>query len=182
MKVTPLALPEVLLIEPRIYYDARGHFYESHNARTFAEAVGRHVEFVQDNHSLSRRGVIRGLHYQLAPAPQGKLVRVIAGEVFDVTVDIRRSSPNYGRWVGEILSAANHRQMWIPRGFAHGFMALSEGTEVLYKTDDFYHHAAEHAIRWDDPDLAIAWPKDVAPMLSDKDAVAPWFKDAATFD
>ena len=182
MKVTPLAIADVLLIEPKIYEDTRGHFYESHNARTFEEAVGHHVQFVQDNHSLSRRGVVRGLHYQLAPAPQGKLVRVVAGEVFDVAVDIRRSSPSFGRWVGEILSAANHRQLWIPEGFAHGFMALSEGAEMLYKASDFYHRAAEHAIRWDDPDLAIAWPQGLTAILSDKDAAAPAFGNAVTFD
>ena len=182
MKVTPLAIPEILLIEPKIYEDARGHFYESHNARSFDEAVGRHVQFVQDNHSLSHRGVVRGLHYQLAPAPQGKLVRVVAGEAFDVAVDIRRSSPSFGRWVGEMLSEANHRQMWIPEGFAHGFMALNDGTEVLYKASDFYHRAAEHAIRWDDPDLGITWPQGLAPILSDKDAIAPPFSTAVTFD
>jgi dTDP-4-dehydrorhamnose 3,5-epimerase len=182
MKVTPLAIADVLLIEPKLYEDARGHFYESHNAHTFDEAVGRHVQFVQDNHSLSARGVVRGLHYQLPPAPQGKLVRVVAGEVFDVAVDIRRGSPSYGRWVGETLSAANHRQLWIPEGFAHGFMALREGTEVLYKATDFYHRAAEQAIRWDDPDLGIAWPAGLAPILSDKDAIAPAFRAAVTFD
>ena len=182
MKVTPLAIPDVLLIEPKIYEDSRGYFYESYNARSFDEAVGRHVQFVQDNHSLSARGVVRGLHYQLAPAAQAKLVRVLAGEVFDVTVDIRRSSPSFGRWVGVTLSAANRGQLWIPEGFAHGFMALSDGTEVLYKTSDFYHRAAEQSIRWDDPDLGIAWPQGFTPVVSDKDAVAPAFRSAATFN
>lgn len=182
MKATPLALPEIVLLEPKIYEDSRGHFYESYNARTFAEAVGHEIGFVQDNHSLSQAGVVRGLHYQLAPAPQGKLVRVIVGEIFDVAVDVRKSSPTYGKWVAERLSAANKRQLWIPVGFAHGFMALSDNTEVLYKATDFYHRAAEQAIRWDDPALAIDWPASIAPVLSDKDAIAPAFADALTFD
>src|SRR3569623_536905 len=167
MKATPLAIPDVMLLEPKVYDDSRGYFYESYNARTFTEAVGHPVAFVQDNHSLSRRGVVRGLHYQLDPAPQGKLIRVVAGEVFDVSVDVRRSSPTYGKWVGEILSAENRRQLWIPVGFAHGFMALSDAAEVLYKATDIYHKAAERAIIWDDPDIAIAWPDAVAPILSD---------------
>jgi dTDP-4-dehydrorhamnose 3,5-epimerase len=182
VNATPLAIPDVVLLEPKVYEDSRGHFYESYNARTFAAAVGHDVAFVQDNHSLSQRGVIRGLHYQLAPAPQGKLVRVIAGEIFDVAVDIRRSSPTFGKWVGETLSAANKRQLWIPIGFAHCFMALSDNTEVLYKATDFYHRAAEQSIRWDDPTLAIAWPKSATPILSDKDVIAPSFADAITFD
>jgi dTDP-4-dehydrorhamnose 3,5-epimerase len=180
VKATRLALPEIVLLEPRMHGDERGHFYESYNARTFAEAIGLEVQFVQDNHSLSRRGVVRGLHYQLAPAPQGKLVRVVAGEIFDVAVDVRRASPNFGRWVGEVLSAVNRRQLWIPVGFAHGFMALSEGAEVLYKTTDFHHRAAERAIRWDDPALGIDWPQQSAPLLSEKDAVAPGFAAAET--
>ena len=181
MKPTPLAIPEVVLLEPKVYEDARGYFYESHNARTFAEAVGHPVEFVQDNHSLSQRGVVRGLHYQLAPAPQGKLVRVIRGEAFDVAVDVRKSSPTYGQWVSEILSDKNKRQIWIPAGFAHGFMALSDNSEVLYMTTDFYHRAAERAIIWNDPDIGIAWPQSVTPILSDKDAIAPRLVDAETF-
>ena len=181
MKATPLAIPDVMLLDPKVYDDSRGYFYESYNARTFTEAVGHPVAFVQDNHSLSRRGVVRGLHYQLDPAPQGKLIRVVAGEVFDVAVDVRRSSPTYGKWVGEILSAENRRQLWIPVGFAHGFMALSDAAEVLYKATDFYHKAAERAIIWDDPDIAIAWPDAVAPILSDKDAIASHFTDAETF-
>lgn len=182
MNATPLAIADVILLAPAVYEDGRGHFYESHNARVFAAAVGRDVQFVQDNHSLSRQGVVRGLHYQLPPAPQGKLVRVVAGEIFDVAVDMRKSSPSYGRWVGERLSAANRRQLWIPAGFAHGFMALSDRTEVLYKATDFYHRAAEQAVRWDDPTLAIGWPAGVAPLLSDKDAIAPSFAEAIAFD
>jgi dTDP-4-dehydrorhamnose 3,5-epimerase len=182
VKVTPLDLPDVLLLEPRLFEDSRGHFYESFNARSFAEAVGHEVNFVQDNQSHSFRGVVRGLHYQLPPAAQGKLVRVVAGEIFDVAVDVRRSSPTFGRWVGEVLSAANHRQLWIPPGFAHGFAALSEGAEVLYKTTDFYHRDSERAVRWDDPTIGIAWPTNTAPLISDKDAAAPALGEADTFD
>jgi dTDP-4-dehydrorhamnose 3,5-epimerase len=182
MKATPLALPEVLLIEPRIFGDDRGWFYESFNARSFAEATGLDVTFVQDNHSRSARGVLRGLHFQLPPAAQGKLVRVTAGSVFDVAVDIRRASPTFGRWVGETLSADNKRQLWVPAGFAHGFLALEEGTEVIYKTTAFYNKGAEGAVRWDDPDLAIAWPLDRAPLLAAKDAAAPLLADARLFD
>jgi dTDP-4-dehydrorhamnose 3,5-epimerase len=182
MKATPLAIPDVVLLEPKVYEDSRGHFYESYNARTFAQAIGQAVDFVQDNHSLSQKGVVRGLHYQLDPAPQGKLVRAVAGEIFDVAVDVRRSSPTYGKWVSEILSAQNKRQVWIPVGFAHAFMALSDTAEVLYKATDFYHNAAERAIIWNDPDLAIAWPMTITPILSDKDGLAPRFVDAVTFD
>ena len=146
MKATPLALPEVLLLEPRVFADERGWFYESFNARSFADATGLDVTFVQDNHSRSSRGVLRGLHYQLPPSAQGKLVRALAGSIFDVAVDIRRSSPSFGRWVGETLSADNKRQLWVPAGFAHGFVALEDGTEVLYKTTDFYDKAAERAM------------------------------------
>ena len=181
MKAVPLEIPDVVLLEPKVYEDSRGHFYESFNARTFADAVGRTVEFVQDNHSRSQRGVVRGLHYQLDPAPQGKLIRVVAGEIFDVAVDVRASSPTYGKWVGEVLSAENKRQLWIPVGFAHGFMSLSEGTEVLYKATDFYHKAAERAVIWNDPEIAIAWPQSIAPILSDKDAIAPRLAGAETF-
>jgi dTDP-4-dehydrorhamnose 3,5-epimerase len=182
VKATPLALPEVLLLEPRVFDDERGAFFESFNARTFNDLVGREVRFVQDNQSVSRRGVVRGLHYQIAPAPQGKLVRVLSGAIFDVAVDIRRSSPGFGRHVGETLSAENRRQLWTPEGFAHGFVALREGTEVLYKTTDFYHREAERAIRWDDPELGIAWPSEIVPILSDKDAEAPAFRDATLFE
>ena len=181
MKATPLAIPDVVLLEPQVYEDSRGLFYESYNERTFADVVGQAVRFAQDNHSRSQRGVIRGLHYQLDPAPQGKLVRVVAGEIFDVAVDVRRSSPTFGKWVSQILSAENKRQVWIPVGFAHGFMALSDAAEVIYKATDFYDKAAERAIIWNDPDLAIAWPTLVSPILSDKDAVAPRLADAATF-
>lgn len=182
MKATSLALPEVLLLEPRLFEDARGWFYESFNARGFAAATGLDVEFVQDNHSRSARGVLRGLHYQLPPAAQGKLVRVVAGEVLDVAVDVRKSSPDYGRWVAATLSAQNRRQLWIPAGFAHGFVALADGTEVIYKTTGFYRHDAERSIRWDDGDLAIAWPAGLRPILADKDAAAPAFAEADTFD
>ena len=181
MKATPLAIPDVVLLEPQVYEDSRGLFYESYNARTFTDVVGQAVRFAQDNHSRSQRGVIRGLHYQVAPTPQGKLVRVVAGEIFDVAVDVRRSSPTFGKWVSQILSAENKRQVWIPVGFAHGFMALSDAAEVIYKATDFYDKAAERAIIWNDPDLAIARPTLVSPTLSDKDAVAPRLADAATF-
>ena len=181
MKATSLALPEILLIEPRAYEDSRGLFFESFNTRAFAEAAKFDGRFVQDNQSVSHRGVVRGLHYQLPPNAQGKLVRVAFGEIFDVAVDIRKSSPNFGRWVGEVLSAQNRRQLWIPAGFAHGFVALTEGAEVLYKTSDYYHHASERAIRWDDPALAIAWPEAGPRILSDKDAAAPLFAAADLF-
>jgi dTDP-4-dehydrorhamnose 3,5-epimerase len=181
VKATPLALPEVLVLEPRIFPDDRGWFYESFNARSFAAATGLDVTFVQDNHSRSARGVLRGLHYQLPPAAQGKLVRAVAGAILDVAVDIRKSSPTYGRWVAEMLSAGNMKQLWVPAGFAHGFVALTDGTEVLYKTTDFYDKAAERSIRWDDPDLAIAWPADLTPLLAAKDAEAPAFAEAETF-
>jgi dTDP-4-dehydrorhamnose 3,5-epimerase len=181
LKATPLALPEVLLLEPRLFEDARGHFYESFNQRSFSEAVGHEVTFVQDNHSRSAKGVIRGLHYQLPPAAQGKLVRVVAGAIFDVAVDMRASSPTFGRWVGEVLSGDNHRQLWIPVGFAHAFLALSEGTEVLYKTTDFYHRASERAVRWDDRAIGIAWPLETTALLSDKDAEAPMLEVAEAF-
>jgi len=182
MKVTPLALPGVLLIEPRVFEDARGWFYESFNARAFREATGVDVDFVQDNHSRSARGVVRGLHYQLPPAAQGKLVRAVAGTITDVAVDVRRSSPTFGRSASVELSAANRRQLYIPPGFAHGFVALEDGTELLYKTTDYYNPAAERAIRWDDPALAIAWPAGLEPLLAPKDAAAPLLAAADTFD
>lgn len=182
MNATPLALPDVILLEPRVFGDDRGWFYESFNARSFAAATGLEVTFVQDNHSRSSKGVLRGLHFQLPPAAQGKLVRAVAGSIFDVAVDIRRSSPTFGRWVGEVLSAENKRQMWVPAGFAHGFLALEDGTEVLYKTTDFYNKAAEGAVRWDDPDIGIAWPGELAPLLAAKDAAAPLLADARLFD
>ncbi|HEX4298751.1 MAG TPA: dTDP-4-dehydrorhamnose 3,5-epimerase [Devosia sp.] len=181
MKFTPLALPEVLLIEPRVFADDRGAFFESFNAVAFAAAAGRETAFIQDNHSVSRRGVVRGLHYQLPPHAQGKIVRTVAGEIFDVAVDIRRSSPSFGHWVGEVLSAQNRRQLWVPPGFAHGFMALSEATEVVYKTTTLYVPASERSIRWDDATIGIDWPAGVAPVLSAKDAAAPPFADAEMF-
>ena len=183
MKVTPTALPEVLLIEPQVFGDARGFFMESWNEARFNAALGHDVHFVQDNHSRSSRGVLRGLHYQLDPHPQGKLVRCVSGAVFDVAVDLRRSSPNFGRWVGYELSADNQRQLWIPPGFAHGFMVLSETADFLYKTSGRYAPACEGAVRWDDPAVGIAWPLDgVTPRLSAKDEAAPLLADARTFD
>ncbi|RRW37621.1 dTDP-4-dehydrorhamnose 3,5-epimerase [Ectopseudomonas oleovorans] len=181
MKVITTALPEVLILEPQVFGDERGFFYESFNARRFAEATGVNREFVQDNHSRSACGVLRGLHYQLQQA-QGKLVRVSAGEVYDVAVDVRRSSPNFGKWVGVHLSAKNKRQMWIPEGFAHGFLVLSEYAEFLYKTTDYYAPAHERCIRWDDPQLAIDWPLDgLSPQLSAKDQQGLSLTDAETF-
>ncbi|MBX9817419.1 MAG: dTDP-4-dehydrorhamnose 3,5-epimerase [Burkholderiaceae bacterium] len=170
MKVTPTAIADVLLIEPRVFGDERGFFFESFNERAFREATGVTLPFVQDNHSKSARGVLRGLHYQTQQA-QGKLVRVVAGEVFDVAVDIRRNSRTYGQWVGEILSGDNKRQLWVPPGLAHGFVVLSESAEFLYKTTDYYAPAYECCIAWNDPTLAITWPDlGMPPLLSAKDA------------
>ena len=180
MKVIATELPGVLILEPRVFGDDRGFFYESFNARTFNEATGLNREFVQDNHSRSQRGVLRGLHYQLQQ-PQGKLVRVVVGEVFDVSVDLRRSSPTFGRWIGVHLSAENKRQLWLPEGFAHGFLVLSEYAEFLYKTTDYYAPAHERCIRWDDPRLAIDWPLDSAPQLSAKDRVGLSLDQAEVF-
>ena len=181
MKVITTALPEVLILEPQVFGDERGFFYESFNARRFAEATGVNREFVQDNHSRSARGVLRGLHYQLQQA-QGKLVRVSAGEVYDVAVDVRRSSPNFGKWVGVHLSAENKRQLWVPEGFTHGFLVLSEYAEFLYKTTDYYAPAHERCIRWDDARLAIDWPLDgLTPQLSAKDQQGLSLQDAETF-
>ena len=180
MKVIASELPDVLILEPRVFGDERGFFYESFNARAFSEATGLNREFVQDNHSRSQRGVLRGLHYQLQQA-QGKLVRVTAGEVYDVAVDIRRSSRTFGHWVGVHLSAENKRQLWLPEGFAHGFLVLSEYAEFLYKTTDYYAPAHERCIRWDDPSLAIAWPLDSAPQLSAKDQAGLSLADAEVF-
>ena len=176
MKVTPLAVPDVLLIEPKVFGDARGFFFESFNQRAFNEVTGLDVQFVQDNHSRSVRHVLRGLHYQLPPYAQGKLVRAVVGEVFDVAVDLRPDSPTLGRWAGAVLSAENKRQMWVPPGFAHGFLVLSEAAEFLYKTTDYYAPEYERSIRWDDPDLGIDWPLDGAiPQMSGKDAgAASW--------
>ncbi len=168
MKHTLLAIPEIILVEPKVFGDDRGFFYESYNHAEFQAAVGRQVDFVQDNHSKSAKGVLRGLHYQIQQA-QGKLVRVIAGVVFDVVVDLRRSSPTFGKWVGEELSAENRRQLWVPEGFAHGFVVLSETAEFLYKVTDYYAPAHERCLAWDDPAVAIDWPIDGAPLLSAKD-------------
>jgi dTDP-4-dehydrorhamnose 3,5-epimerase len=169
MKVTPTAIPDVLIIEPKVFGDERGFFYESYNRKALQEATGLDINFVQDNHSKSTQGVLRGLHYQLPPKAQGKLVRVVRGEVFDVAVDIRKSSPTFGRWVGDILSAENKKQLWIPQGFAHGFLTLSETAEFLYKTTDYYSPEYERSIRWDDPVLGIQWPLKTAPCVSNKD-------------
>lgn len=182
MKVTRTAIPEVCLIEPKVFGDARGFFYESFNQRAFAEATGVTTEFVQDNHSRSARGVLRGLHYQIQQA-QGKLVRVVAGEVYDVAVDIRRSSPTFGKWVGAHLSAENKAQFWVPAGFAHGFVVLSETAEFLYKTTDYYAPAHEQCIAWNDPFLNIQWPDlGEAPKLSAKDAAGNTWANAKFFD
>ena len=182
MDVRPTAIPGVLVVEPRVFGDARGFFFESFNRKGFEAALGRSVDFVQDNHSLSARGVLRGLHYQL-PRPQGKLVRVVRGEVFDVAVDLRRGSPTFGRWAGEVLSAENKRQLWIPEGFAHGFLVLSEQAEFIYKTTDYWHPEHERCIRWDDPALAIPWPLGGAtPLVSAKDARGASITEAVVFD
>jgi len=181
MKVTPLSIPDVVLIEPQVFGDNRGFFFESFNQNKFEDVISKKVNFVQDNHSKSIKGVLRGLHYQLAPKAQGKLVRVIQGEVFDVAVDLRKSSPTFGKWVGEILSADNKKQMWIPEGFAHGFVTLSDTAEFLYKTTDFYSKEHEQAIRWNDETIGIQWPiKDIS--LSVKDETAQSFKEARYFN
>jgi dTDP-4-dehydrorhamnose 3,5-epimerase len=182
MKVIPTALPGVLIFEPGVFEDERGFFFESFNQREFDTAIGQHVEFVQDNHSRSQRGVLRGLHYQLPPRAQGKLVRVTSGRVFDVAVDMRRSSATFGRWTGIELSEANRRQLWIPVGFAHGFLVLSEAADFLYKTTDYYAPAMEVTIRWDDPQIAIAWPEPLEIVqLSGKDRNAQSLCDVAPF-
>jgi dTDP-4-dehydrorhamnose 3,5-epimerase len=183
MQVHRTELPDVLLLEPKVFGDARGFFFESYNQRAFAQAAGVSPGFVQDNHSRSMRGVLRGLHYQLKQ-PQGKLVRVTLGEVFDVAVDIRRSSPTFGRWFGANLSAENYRQMWVPAGFAHGYLVLSEHAEVLYKTTDFYAPEHERCIAWNDPALGIRWPLPeglAEPVLSAKDRAGVRFRDAEVF-
>ena len=179
MKATPLAIPEVILFEPKVFGDDRGFFYESFNQARFEEAVGYQVDFVQDNHSKSRQGVLRGLHYQIQQA-QGKLVRVAQGEVFDVAVDIRRSSPTFGQWVGAILSAENKHQLWVPKGFAHGFVVLSETAEFLYKTSDYYAPAHERCIVWNDSQLNIDWQLE-NPILSDKDKTGKTLIEADLF-
>ena len=182
MQVVPTALPGVLILEPKVFADERGFFLESFNQRAFNATIGEAVTFVQDNHSGSQRGVLRGLHYQLQPHAQGKLVRVVRGSAFDVAVDIRRGSPTFGCWVGVTLDAANHRQMWLPAGFAHGFLALEDDTHFLYKTTDYYARDCESAIAWNDTAIGIDWPDlGRAPLLADKDAAAPPLTQAETF-
>lgn len=182
MNIQSSAIPDVFIIEPQVFGDERGFFFESFNTQAFRQATGLNVDFVQDNHSKSVRGVLRGLHYQLPPHAQGKLVRVVQGQVYDVAVDIRRDSPSYGQWVGEILSADNKKQLWIPPGFAHGFITLSDTAEFLYKTTDFYAPTHERCIRWDDPALAIDWRLGTQqPMVSAKDAVGCLLADADVF-
>ena len=182
MKATPTRIPDVMVVEPKVFGDARGFFYESFNQAAFNVATGTVFEFVQDNHSRSSQGVLRGLHYQLSPHAQGKLVRVVQGEVFDVAVDIRRSSPTFGKWVGAVLSAENKNQLWVPPGFAHGFVTLSETAEFLYKTTDFYSPASERCIAWDDPEIAIEWPIDFSPSLSGKDQLGVALANAEVFE
>lgn len=180
MKATPLAIPDVFLIEPTVFGDDRGFFFESFNQARFEAAIGCEVSFVQDNHSRSARGVLRGLHYQIQQ-PQGKLVRVVQGEVFDVAVDLRQSSPTFGKWVGEILSAENKKQLWIPEGFAHGFVVLSDSADFLYKTTDYWAPQHERCIIWNDPDLEIDWHFESTPILSAKDAQGNLLQQAAFF-
>jgi dTDP-4-dehydrorhamnose 3,5-epimerase len=180
MKPVATSLEPVIVVEPAVFGDERGWFYESWNEKRFSEIVGRDVRFVQDNHSFSTRGILRGLHYQIRQ-PQGKLVRVVAGEVFDVAVDLRRSSPTFGRWTGERLSAANRRMMWIPEGFAHGFVVLSESAEFLYKATDFYAPQHERTLLWNDPALGIDWQFEGTPLLKPKDAAGKRLAEAETF-
>lgn len=176
------ALPEVVLVRPQVFGDDRGFFMETWNERVFNEAVGYGVDFVQDNHSRSVRGVLRGLHYQL-DEPQGKLVRVTSGEIFDIAVDLRRQSPNFGQWIARELTADNKHQLWIPPGFGHGFLVLSTSADVLYKTTTYYHQPSDRSIRWDDPDIGIAWPLGGAdPIVSQKDAAAPTLAAAEVFE
>jgi dTDP-4-dehydrorhamnose 3,5-epimerase len=182
MNVRPTKIPEVVVVEPRVFGDSRGFFFESFNKKKLEAALGRALNFVQDNHSLSARNVLRGIHYQL-PNPQGKLVRVVRGEVFDVAVDLRRGSHTFGRWVGETLSAENKAQMWVPEGFGHGFLVVSEVAEFLYKTTDYWYPEHERCIRWDDPDLSVAWPvSGGAPVVSAKDASGSRLREATVFD
>ena len=183
MRIIPTILPEVLILEPRVFGDERGFFLESYNRREFNDVVGRSVDFVQDNHSRSAQGVLRGLHYQLPPHAQGKLVRVVSGRVFDVAVDVRHGSPRFGQWVGAELTAENQHQLWIPPGFAHGFLVLSDSADFLYKTTGYYAPQAERAVRWDDPMLGIRWPVPAAiqVVVSAKDAAAPSLDAAETF-
>jgi len=180
IQVTATALPEVKIIEPKVFGDARGFFYESFNAREFSELVEPGVEFVQDNHSRSSKGVLRGLHYQIKRA-QGKLVRVVEGEVFDVAVDIRKRSPNFGKWVGVVLSNDNHRQLWVPPGFAHGFVVLSDAAQFLYKTTDYWFPEYERSIVWNDSEIGIEWPIDFEPLLAAKDAAGKRLNEADVY-
>ncbi len=180
MKVTPTAIPEVLILEPQVFGDDRGFFFESYNARKFEQLTGVAATFVQDNHSRSARNVLRGLHYQVRH-PQGKLIRVLAGAIWDVVVDLRRSSPFFGRWVGTELSADNHRQLWVPSGFAHGFVVTSESAECAYKTTDYWAPEDERTILWNDPELGIDWPLSGPPMLSGKDSQGSLLAGADSF-
>lgn len=179
--VTPTALPEVLILEPKVFGDARGFFFESFNQRDFAQATGLDVQFVQDNHSRSAKGVLRGLHYQIQH-PQGKLVRVTQGEVFDVAVDMRRKSPNFGKWVGVVLSADNHRQLWVPPGFAHGFAVTSDAAEFLYKTTDYWYAEFDRSLLWNDPAVGVLWPIHGQPQLAAKDMAGLQLRDAEVFE
>jgi len=178
--VTPTALPEVLILEPKVFGDARGFFFESFNQRDFAQATGLDVQFVQDNHSRSVKGVLRGLHYQIQH-PQGKLVRVTQGEVFDVVVDLRRNSPNFGKWDGVLLSADNKRQLWVPPGFAHGFVVTSDTADFLYKTTDYWYPEFERSLLWNDPTVGVRWPLTAEPQLAAKDAAAKTLAEAEVF-
>jgi len=175
MNIIKTNLPDVLIIEPKVFEDERGFFFESFNKRDWLEATGLECDFVQDNHSRSTKGVLRGLHYQLPPAAQGKLIRVLIGEIFDVAVDIRRNSPHFGKWVGHRLSAENKLQMWVPEGFAHGFLTLSDVAELHYKATDYYHPEAERGLLWDDKQINVKWPIEGEPFLSEKDKEANSF-------
>lgn len=181
MKAARLAIPDIRLLSPTVFGDERGFFYESFNQRTFNHLVGQNISFVQDNHSRSAKNILRGLHYQIKQ-PQAKLVRVVAGEVFDVSVDIRKSSPTFGQWVGEVLSAENRKQLWIPEGFAHGFVVLSDYAEFLYKTTDYYAPEHERCIAWNDPQIGIAWPCGSNPVLSEKDRSGVLLSQAEVFE
>ena len=181
MKATQLSIPDVFLLQPKVFGDERGFFFESFNQRQFDQAIGMHVTFVQGNHSRSAKNVLRGLHYQIRQ-PQGKLVRVVVGEVYDVAVDLRRSSPTFGQWVGETLNAENKKQLWVPAGFAHGFIVLSDYAEFLYQTTDYWAPEHERCIIWNDPTLALDWPIGCVPMLSDKDAQGKPFKLAEVYE
>jgi len=180
MKVIPTNIPDVLIIEPKVFGDSRGFFFESFNQNAFNDATGQNAQFVQDNHSRSAKGVLRGLHYQIQQ-PQGKLVRVTSGAVFDVAVDIRKSSPTFGQWVGVELNTENHRQLWVPAGFAHGFVVLSETADFLYKTTNYYAPEFERCIAWNDPSIGINWPTDMEPQLSGKDQQGLLLSDAEVF-